>query len=151
MAARGGPRAPAPRSTGRSLPILLLRAREAVMARYRPILAAHGVTEQQWRVIRVLGEAGPLDAAELSERCCILTQSLTRILRTMQTRGLVTRGRDADDGRRRPVRLTPRARAMLRAITPQTLEIYRVLEERYGARRLDRLLDMLDALARTRP
>jgi len=57
--------------TRRSLPIALLRAREAVMARFRPMLAEHDVTEQQWRAIRILGEAGPLDRAELSERCCI--------------------------------------------------------------------------------
>jgi hypothetical protein len=42
-----------PRDTRRALPIALLRAREAVMVRFRPILRYHGVTEQQWRVMRV--------------------------------------------------------------------------------------------------
>src|SRR5262245_55114576 len=72
-----------PRDTRRALPIALLRAREAVMARFRPILAAHDVTEQQWRVIRVLGEESPLDASEVAERACVLAPSLTRIIRAL--------------------------------------------------------------------
>ncbi|MGO7998126.1 hypothetical protein ACC734_37775, partial [Rhizobium ruizarguesonis] len=61
-----------PRDTRRSLPIALLRAREAVMGHFRPMLALHDVTEQQWRVIRILAEAGTLDASEMSERAFIL-------------------------------------------------------------------------------
>jgi homoprotocatechuate degradation regulator HpaR len=141
----------APRVTRRSLPIALLRAREAVMARFRPMLAEHDVTEQQWRAIRILGEAGPLDAAELSERCCILAQSMTRIVRGLQQRGLLTRKRDAGDGRRLLLELTPLARRLLREVTPKSRRIYRELEARYGARRLELLLEMLDELAATRP
>ncbi|UCE30021.1 MAG: homoprotocatechuate degradation operon regulator HpaR [Burkholderiales bacterium] len=140
-----------PRQIRRSLPITLLRAREAVMARFRPMLAEHGVTDQQWRAIRVLGEAGPLDATELSERCCILTQSMTRIIRALEDRDLVVRSRDSSDGRRLVIALTPAARALLKRITPKSREIYRELEVRYGAERIDLLLDMLDELARTRP
>ena len=53
----------------RSLPMALLRAREAVMSRFRPLLHAHGVTEQQWRVIRALVEADGLDVSAVSHRC----------------------------------------------------------------------------------
>ena len=42
------------REFDRSLPMALLRAREAVMARFRPLFRLHGVTEQQWRVLRAL-------------------------------------------------------------------------------------------------
>ncbi len=63
------------RERRRSLAIGLLRAREAVMSHFRPILAAHDVTEQQWRVIRVLAEAGMLDASEVAEKAFILAPS----------------------------------------------------------------------------
>ena len=56
-----------PRNTRRSLPIALLRAREAVMSHFRPMLAKYDVTEQQWRVIRVLAEAGTLDASDVAD------------------------------------------------------------------------------------
>ena len=42
------------RSFGQSLPMELLKAREAAMARFRPMLRGHGLTEQQWRCLRVL-------------------------------------------------------------------------------------------------
>src|ERR1043166_1624554 len=42
------------RDFGRSLPMSLLRAREAVMRQFRPSLRSHGLTEQQWRILRAL-------------------------------------------------------------------------------------------------
>jgi hypothetical protein len=42
----------------RNLPLLLLQARERVIARFRPILNAHGITEQQWRIVRALIDHG---------------------------------------------------------------------------------------------
>ena len=56
MSRDGKPAADGPetRSIRRSVPIALIRAREAVMAHFRPLLAQRGYTEQQWRVLRVL-------------------------------------------------------------------------------------------------
>ncbi|MGM3243097.1 hypothetical protein ACS2VP_27140, partial [Bacillus cereus group sp. Bc237] len=42
------------RAFSRSLPMALLRSRESVMVRFRPMLRAHGLTEQQWRVLRAM-------------------------------------------------------------------------------------------------
>src|SRR5262245_61339658 len=109
-----------PRDTRRALPIALLRAREAVMVRFRPILAARDVTEQQWRVVRVLGEESPLDATELAERACVLAPSLTRIIKALEDRRLITRERDAEDGRRICLAIAPAGLAMIRDITPET-------------------------------
>jgi len=89
-----------PKNTRRSLPMALLRAREVVMARFRPMLARHDITEQQWRVIRVLSEESPLDATEVAIRASILAPSLTRIIKALEARRLITRGKFADDGRR---------------------------------------------------
>ena len=60
------------RDFAHSLPMALLKAREAVMAGFRPDLEAHGLTEQQWRVLRVLTEHPGITAGELAERaaCC---------------------------------------------------------------------------------
>lgn len=135
------------RSTGRALPIALLRAREAVMARFRPVLAGHAVTEQQWRVLRVLAEAGPLDATEIARQCCILMPSLTRIVRTLTTEGLITRSRDEGDGRRHLLRITEAGEALLDRVAPESRAVYEDLEKRYGADRLGVLLDMLEELA----
>lgn len=140
-----------PRDTRRSLPIALLRAREAVMGRFRPMLAAHDVTEQQWRVIRVLGETSPLDATEVADRACVLAPSLTRIIKALEDRALITRERDASDGRRAMLAIAPAGIALLREVTPESRAIYADLEARYGAKQIERLLDMLDELANIAP
>jgi len=72
----------------------LLKAREALMVRFRPILAVHDVTEQQGRVVRMLGETGPLEVTELAKRASVLDPSLTRIIRTLEDRGLIRSPRD---------------------------------------------------------
>lgn len=136
-----------PRATRRSLPIALLRAREAVMSHFRPMLAEHGVTEQQWRVIRVLDEAGTLDASEVAERAFILAPSLTRMIRSLEERGFISKHKDKDDGRRVLLKIAPAGEAIIRDVLPDSQGIYQALEERYGRDRLDNLLELLDELA----
>ncbi len=117
------------------------------MSRFRPLLAAHGVTEQQWRVIRILGESGPLDATELSKRCVILMPSLTRIIRTLTDRKLITRSSDRSDGRRIALAVTPKARTMIISMLPDIEGVYAALELEFGQARLKRTLDVLETLA----
>ena len=69
--------------THRNLPRLLLQARESVIAHFRPILKAHGLTEQQWRVLRALVDAGPLEPLieELSQLVDISPRDIRRFQR----------------------------------------------------------------------
>ncbi|WP_119274425.1 homoprotocatechuate degradation operon regulator HpaR [Taklimakanibacter deserti] len=134
-----------------SLPMAFLRAREAVMARFRPLLAAHDVSEQQWRVIRVLGESGPLDATEVARRCCIMKPSLTRIIRALAQRKLIIRRKDDDDGRRLILDATPKAHEMITSMMPQINVVYDALEQEFGKDRLEQLLVILEELTETRP
>ncbi len=136
-----------PRDTRRSLPIALLRAREAVMGHFRPMLALHDVTEQQWRVIRILAEAGTLDASEMAERAFILAPSLTRIIRSLEERGFITKSKDAEDGRRILLQITAAGLKIINEVSPDSRMIYTALEQRFGRERIDTLLDMLDELA----
>jgi homoprotocatechuate degradation regulator HpaR len=135
-----------PRDTSRSLPMALLRARETVMAKFRPILAERAISEQQWRVLRVLGESGPLDATEVAERACLLAPSLTRIMRALEERSLIKRDRDMGDGRRVRLSITPAGIDMIRDVAPASREVYAELEARYGHDKMERLIDMLGEL-----
>lgn len=136
-----------PRATRRSLPIALLRAREAVMSHFRPMLAQHDVTEQQWRVIRVVHEAGTLDASEVAERAFILAPSLTRMIRSLEERGFISKHKDKGDGRRVLLKIAPAGEKIIREVLPDSLKIYADLEAHYGQERLDILLELLDELA----
>ena len=126
----------------------LLRAREAVMSHFRPMLDSYGVNEQQWRVIRVLGEAGPLDASDVAERANILAPSLTRMIKSLTERGLIEKARDAGDGRRVMLAIAPDGRDLLRRVSPDSERIHAELEGRFGKDRVEGLMDLLDALSR---
>ncbi len=142
----------APRATKAALPMALLRAREAVMSHFRPMLERHGVNEQQWRVIRVLAEAGELgagrlDASEVAVRANILAPSLTRMIKALTIRGLIVKARDEGDGRRVMLSVAPAGLALLREVAPEQARIYDELEARFGRNRVAALLKLLDALS----
>src|SRR5256885_16961472 len=77
----------------RNLPLLLLQARERVISRFRPIMNANGVTEQQWRIVRVLYEKPSLDPREIVEMCRISSPSMAGVLARMEELGLAARQR----------------------------------------------------------
>lgn len=133
-------------ATRRTLPMALLRAREVVMERFRPLLLSHGVTEQQWRVLRVLKEAEESDASDLASGASILAPSLSRIIKTLETRGLITTRKDPGDGRRALIRLTVEGRAFIRELAPESAAIYAELEAKVGRQRIEALLDDLETL-----
>lgn len=135
-----------PPSTRRSLPIALLRAREVVMAHFRPMLARHDITEQQWRVLRVLAESGPLEAADLANRASVLPPSLTRIIKAMVERKFVKRSKVKEDGRRAVLAISPAGLALIEDLAPERHSIYDAIEKRYGAERHEQLLDLLERL-----
>lgn len=136
-----------PRDTRRSLPIALLRAREAVMEQFRGMLLVHGLTEQQWRVIRILEERGSIDASEMSERAFILAPSLTRIIRALEERGLITKRKDAVDGRKIILTITTAGRQIIEEVAPESGLIYEAIVRRFGQKKLNQLLDLLEELA----
>ena len=125
---------PAPPFTHRNLPLLLLRTREEVISRFRPILQEHGVTEQQWRIVRALAEHGDgLEVREIAMLCAISGPSLTGVLARMDAQGLVRRQRPAGDRRRLVVTLTPASRALVRSMAPRIEREYAALERAAGA------------------
>jgi homoprotocatechuate degradation regulator HpaR len=132
----------------RSLPMTLLRAREAVMERFRAMLRHHGLTEQQWRVIRVLAESEPLEVSTLAKHSFLLPPSLSRILKFLSGERLIRRRSVDDDQRRFEVSLTAAGRRLFRQVAPSSEAIYRDLEETFGEQRLEQLYTLLNDLER---
>jgi homoprotocatechuate degradation regulator HpaR len=134
------------RRTGRSLPIALLRARETVMSPIRVMLSESGISEQKWRVIRVLDEGGPMEQTALAKAACLLLPSLTRMLRAMEEEGLLTRAVDDVDRRKSIVRITDAGRKVLHDHAKTSAAIAKDLEDRFGPEKLEQLLDLLEEL-----
>jgi homoprotocatechuate degradation regulator HpaR len=132
--------------TSRSLAIALLRARESVMQRFRPMLQSHGVTEQQWRVLRVLNEEDRIDAGLLAVRGCILAPSLSRILSALRDQKWIEFEKDPGDRRRLIVTLTAEGRRFFDTIARQSAQIYGEIEHLIGKTEISHLLDELSTL-----
>jgi homoprotocatechuate degradation regulator HpaR len=129
----------------RSLPMTLMNARECVMQRFRRILTPYGLTEQQWRVLYILESNPGLDGTELAERASVLSPSLSRIIKSLAKRKFVTIGKDHEDRRWIIVDITPAGSAIMEKIATERSLVYEGIEARFGKKRLDDLLDILDS------
>ena len=133
-------------STRRSLPIALMRSREKVMAPIRDMLRASGLTEQQWRVLRILSEFGPQDLTEIARQACLLMPSLSRIIRSLAQNGLVIRASDTKDRRRQTVVISPDGQQLIDDNLVQATQIAANYRNQLGAERYELLLDLLTEL-----
>jgi homoprotocatechuate degradation regulator HpaR len=134
------------RDFSRSLPMSLLRAREAVMRQFRPSLRSHGLTEQQWRILRALAAVDAIEVTELAHVAFLLGPSLSRILRDLEARRLIERKVRKADLRRAVVSISAKGIKLIEAVAPSSEAIYAAITKRYGARKLAELQDMLGEL-----
>lgn len=134
----------------RNLPRLLLQAREAVMLHTRPSLRGHGLSDQQWRVLRVLGEHAHepegIETGRVAREAYLLGPSLTGVLARMERDGLITRSRCAQDARRTVVRATALGLDKVQTLSHTVQDHYRWVEKRLGKQQLQQLYALLDAL-----
>lgn len=134
------------REFSRSLPMSLLRAREAVMRQFRPSLRNHGLTEQQWRILRALAAVDAIEVTELAHVAFLLGPSLSRILRDLEARHLIERKVAKADLRRAVLSISAKGLKLIEAVAPTSEAIYVAITRRYGARKLAELQDMLRTL-----
>lgn len=127
----------------------LLRAREIIMQPIRPKLKNIGLTEQKWRVLRALEEAGEVEQTTLAQNAALLLPSLTRILQTLEDDGLINRKQDPGDKRRSLVSIAGEGRKLVRENLNMADELFETLEARFGQERLELLLDLLEELQTT--
>lgn len=118
------------------------------MSHFRPILNHFGVTEQQWRILRVLDQHGQLAPWELCEMCQILSPSMAGMLARMEETGLVKKSPNPEDPRRLIVRLATKGDRLLTEMAPLIDEQYQYIEQAYGKRMLDDLFELLQVFMR---
>ncbi|MDN4987729.1 homoprotocatechuate degradation operon regulator HpaR [Bradyrhizobium arachidis] len=134
------------RDFSRSLPMSLLRAREAVMRQFRPNLREHGLTEQQWRILRALAAIEAAEVTELARTAFLLGPSLSRILRDLEARNLIERKTAKMDQRRSMVSISREGVKLMALVAPSSEAIYAEITQRFGARKLAELQEMLGEL-----
>ncbi|SAL70038.1 MarR family transcriptional regulator [Caballeronia udeis] len=117
-----------------------------MMERFRPLLTANGLTEQQWRVIRALNENGPMEPRQISDICTISSPSMAGVLARMEAMELITKERFADDQRRILVSLTKKSIGLVRVISKDLEARYRELERTVGPEVVERVYSAIDDL-----
>jgi DNA-binding MarR family transcriptional regulator len=94
----------------------LLRAADAVKRSLALVIEPHGITPQQYNVMRILRGAGPdgLPTLTIGERMIEQTPGVTRLVDRLERKGLVSRKPCPDDRRRVFCRITEKGLELLR-------------------------------------
>ncbi|WP_287814811.1 homoprotocatechuate degradation operon regulator HpaR [Pseudomonas sp.] len=129
-----------------SLTLNLLQAREVAMSFFRPSLNQHGLTEQQWRIIRILRQQGELEINQLADLACILRPSMTGVLTRMEAAGMVRRRKAEQDQRRVLVTLDAEGEVLFESMSQDMERNYGRLQAEFGEEKLQTLLGLLNDL-----
>ena len=89
------------------------------------VITAHGVTADQYNVLRILRGVHPQGHPrhEIARRMIHPAPDVTRMLDRLLRRKLITRARDPRDGRLSVARITPAGLALLKRIDPEVEEV----------------------------
>lgn len=128
----------------RNLPQLFLRARASLMSHFRPILSHFGLTDQQWRILRLLDEHAQLEPRELCEMCQILSPSMAGVLARMEETDLISRSPMAGDQRRVLVSLSGHGIQLMADIAPLIDMQYQHIEKSFGKQAIGDLILALE-------
>ena len=131
----------------RSLPMMLYRTLDAVMPRFREIFKAFGLTEQQWRVLRVLWQREPIPFRELADLTLIPAPSLVGVIDRLSRSGLVARSRSDKDRRNVFVHATKKGRALESKVMPRVNKAYAELRRSVDATTWESLIAGLEKIS----
>ncbi|MDP2332020.1 MAG: MarR family winged helix-turn-helix transcriptional regulator [Reyranella sp.] len=138
------------------LPYLLNRAGMRIATAFSEEVRPLGATLQIWRVLAALHEHDGRRMGDLSETTSIEASTLTRLVDNMESRGLVSRRRDAADARAVTLHAAPAGRRMTRIILPIAERYEKVALEGFSKAEatvlktaLRRLFDNMDGLRKS--
>ncbi|MDX1404818.1 MAG: MarR family transcriptional regulator [Woeseiaceae bacterium] len=131
----------------RSLPMMLYRSLDAVMPRFRRIFNEFGLTEQQWRVLRVLWQQDEIAFRELAEATLIPAPSLVGIVDRLSNGGLAERRRSETDRRNVYVLATAKGRALEKDVRPRVDEAYNELRSSVDSKTWNALIAGLERIS----
>jgi len=127
-----------------SLPMMLYRALDVVMPRFRVIFKEFGLTEQQWRVLRILWEQESITLGFLAEVTLIPAPSLVGILDRLADQGLVLRVRSDSDRRSVLISATDEGKKLHLKVKPKVEKAYAQLQELIGSKEWQIIIDNLE-------
>lgn len=86
----------------------LYTASRLITQSYHPLLSPHGLTYPQYLVLLVLWEKDGQPVNDIAKRLMLETNTVTPLLKRMESQGIVSRSKGRDDARQIIVKLTPK-------------------------------------------
>ena len=130
-----------------SLPMMLYRTLDAVMPRFRQIFSEFGLTEQQWRVLRVLWQHEQIAFRELADLTLIPPPSLVGVVDRLTKSGLARRRRSISDRRNVFVQATSKGQELEAKVRPRVDKAYAELRRSVNAKTWDALIAGLEQIS----
>ncbi len=140
-------------SSAEEATVALIRTADRLRSLLGSVVEPHGITIQQYNVLRILRGAGArgLPTLEIGERLIERTPGTTRLVDQLVRRGFVARHRETDD--RRVVRcvITPDGLGSLKALDKKVRAADRRAMDVLNQRELAQLIGHLDRLRAVLP
>jgi DNA-binding MarR family transcriptional regulator len=129
--------------------VTLLRTADVLRRLIGTVIEPHGITGQQYNVLRILRGAGErgLPTLEIAERMIESTPGITRLIDRLETKKLVARERCLTDRRQVFCRITASGLSLLSALDTPILE---ATDTALGILKNTELASLIDLLDRTR-
>lgn len=126
--------------------MLLHTALDGVMPIYRELFARYGLTETQWRVLRVLWDSESMSSVELARSTLIPAPSLVGVLDRLSRKGLIERKRSVSDRRLVSVVATKTGRQLGDKVVPEAERIHAFIQSRVSRDEWQALSNTLEIL-----
>ena len=128
--------------------IALLRTADVVRRRLAQTVDPHGITLQQYNVLRILKGAAPdpLPTLEIAERMIEAQPGITRLLDRLVDKGLVRRERCAEDRRQVHCWITEEGLDLLADLDPVVDEADRAAVGALSGGQVEQLLRLLEVV-----
>ena len=135
-------------SKGQEAAVTLMRTADVVRRLVGAAVEPHGITVQQYNVLRILRGAGcdGLPTLEIAQRMIEQTPGITRLIDRLQTKKLVERQRGATDRRCIFCRITTEGTQLLAGLDTPVREATDAAFHAVNKKELAQLIECLDRL-----
>lgn len=125
------------------LPYHLNRTGARLASTFSSELERFELTLPMWRVLAVLWHHGELKVSDIIIDTTIEQSTLSRLLVTMEGKGMLTRERSKVDARTVMVDLTPKGRKATKSLIPLALKLEKTALKGFSKKEIDTLYAML--------
>lgn len=139
-------------SIGQEGVVALILTASVVRRRIDALIQPHGITGQQFNVLRILrGAKGPLPTMEVAERMIEPEPGITRMFERLERKELVRRERCVHDGRRMLCSITEKGLAVLAQLDKAVLDLDNGILENLTEQQTAQLIELLALVRRPLP